>query len=96
MTFTISSINKIANHITSSVIPGTGVSKFTDVNTGLYNLDPGQQILYFIILVLLIYITMWLGSMVFNLSIPNIFPTVKKVSTLDFFGLYIVIHLLFC
>ena len=39
---------------------------------------------------------MYLGGLVFNMSVVKIFPSVKKVSTLDFFGLYIVLHMLFC
>ena len=59
-------------------------------------MDPGQQVLYIIILILLTLLTMWAGAYIFNQSVVNIFPSVKKVSVLDFFGLYIVLHLLFC
>ena len=56
----------------------------------------GQSLFFFIILCLVIYVTMWIGSFVFNRSVIKIFPSVKKVSALDFFGLYIVLHLLLC
>ena len=55
-----------------------------------------QGFLFFIILICLLLLTMWLGASVFNTSVVKTFPSVKKVSTLDFFGLYVVIHLLFC
>ena len=42
------------------------------------------------------YLIMLLGTFVFNTSVVKIFPSVKKVSILDFFGLYIVLHLLLC
>ena len=59
-------------------------------------MNGGQQLLFMFVLFVLIYFTMYLGGMIFNMSVVKIFPSVKKVSTMDFFGLYIVLHLLFC
>jgi hypothetical protein len=70
------------------------VTKSTFTNYG--EMNSGQGLLFFLILMLLIFLTMWLGAFVFNTSVVKIFPDVKKVSVLDFFGLYIVIHILFC
>ena len=66
------------------------------VNQNPNEMTFGQSLVFFIILCLVIYITMWIGSFVFNRSVIKIFPSVKKVSALDFFGLYIVLHLLLC
>jgi hypothetical protein len=73
----------------------SSTSNFSN-NNGMENMSPDQGLLFFIIFILLIYFTMYLGAFVFNASIVKIFPSVKKVNTLDFFGLYIVLHLLFC
>jgi hypothetical protein len=71
------------------------LSKFSNKNT-IDNMDTEQGILFFIILILLIYFTMWLGALIFNMSVIKICPSIKKVTTLDFLGLYIVIKILFC
>ena len=92
MTFSISAITDSAKYI-SNVIKGNP-SPF--MNRGMSEIDPGQQILFIIILILLTYLTMWFGTFVYNTSVVNISSSLKPLSTLDFFGLYIVIHLLFC
>ena len=77
----------VASAIENIIAPRTFANKGTNNDQGL---------LYFIILIFLIMLTMWIGAFIFNASVVKIFPSVKKVSTVDFFGLYIVIHLLFC
>ena len=82
----------LAHGIVSAV--STTKAPFTNNNMNeSYN---NQGLLFYIILILLILLIMWIGSFVFNESVVKIFPSTKKVSTLDFFGLYIVTHLLFC
>jgi len=71
-------------------------SKNSFTNRGTVEINPGQSFLLFVIFIIILYLTMLLGSCLFNASVVKIFPSVKKVSVLDFFGLYIVIHLLFC
>lgn len=91
----LSGVNFIATTITNATIKST--SPFTNQDSEkLENMTTGQLILFFFILTLLLYIIMCLGAIIFNISIVKIFPSVKKVSTIDFFGLYIVTHLLFC
>ena len=65
-------------------------------NYTMEEMNSGEQLLFIFVLFTLIYFTMYLGGLVFNMSVVKIFPSVKKVSTLDFFGLYIVLHMLFC
>jgi hypothetical protein len=65
-------------------------------NNTIEDMNSGEQLLFIFVLFTLIYFSMYLGGLVFNMSVVKIFPSVKKVSTLDFFGLYIVIHMLFC
>ena len=86
----LSGLSVIANKANSLV------TKSPFSNTGNVNMSTEQGFLFFLILMLLIFLTMWLGAFVFNTSVVKIFPDVKKVSVLDFFGLYIVIHLLVC
>lgn len=91
-----SMINSISQSV-ATVIASAGLkSPFSNRENQINEMNPGEQILFFIVFIFLIYFTMWLGAFIFNSSIVNIFPSVKKVSTLDFLGLYIVIHLLFC
>ena len=69
-------------------------SKFMNQNTN--EITTGQSVVFFFILMFTLYLTMLIGAFIFNTSFVKIFPSVKKVSVLDFFGLYIVLHLLFC
>jgi len=90
----------ILSNISSYVVSLLSGSKSTFVNTGMYysdsNMDPGRRIMFFLLLLILIYFTMFIGTWVFNTSIPNIVPSIKKISISDFFGLYIISHMLFC
>jgi hypothetical protein len=93
MTLTISSIQNIANNV-SNVL--SGKSAFTNNNATLEEMTFGQQLVYFIVLLSIIYFVMFIGSILFNESIVRIFPGVKKINYQDFFNLYIVLHILFC
>jgi len=84
------SIVNVTKTVQGVIIP----SKFMNQNTN--EITTGQSVVFFVILMFIIYFTMLIGAFVFNTSIVKIFPSVKKVSVIDFFGLYIVLHLLFC
>ena len=88
-----SSLSPLIN-ISSSIQSILTNGSFTNQNPNEITL--GQSLFFYTILILVIYLTMWLGSFVFNTSFVKIFPSVKKVSILDFLGLYILSHLLFC
>ena len=81
-------------NISSSIQKALTPSHFSNQNPN--EISIGQSLYFFIVLSLVVYLTMWAGSFVFNTSVVKIFPSVKKVSILDFFGLYIVLHLLLC
>lgn len=66
--------------------------KFTDVN----NMSFGQALLVLIIFLLLLILIMWIGTCIFNKSVVKVFPSVNKISLVNFIGLYIVIHILVC
>ena len=93
MTLTIASMQNIANNV-SNVL--SGKSAFTNNNATLEEMTFGQQLIYFIVLFIIIYFVMFIGSIFFNDSIVRIFPGVKKVNTVEFLTLYIVLHMLFC
>ena len=80
----------------TKIVSNTLTNKAPFTNQGVEDMDGGQQLLFIFVLFVLIYFTMYLGGMIFNMSIVKIFPSVKRVTTMDFFGLYIVLHLLFC
>jgi len=88
----MSAIFGLASTIQKSLIKPTSSFANQDSN----EITTGDSFIFFLILILLLYLTMLIGAFVFNTSVVKIFPSVKKVSVLDFFGLYIVLHLLFC
>ena len=91
MTLSISAFKDAATYLTHTLkgVPFTNRGMVVDM-------DPGEQILFFIILMFIIYLTMWFGSYVYNNSVTKLSPDLSKISTYDFLGLYIVIHILFC
>ena len=89
-------IKPTSSHFSNQGMQGMQGMQGIHLMPDMPGMDPGQQVLYIIILILLTLLTMWAGAYIFNQSVVNIFPSVKKVSVLDFFGLYIVLHLLFC
>ena len=87
-------ISAVASNI-SKILSLSSFRNNTSIDD-INNMNTGQVIIYFMILIFLIYLTMWIGTFIFNTSVVKIFPSIKKINTLDFFGLYIVLHLLFC
>ena len=59
-------------------------------------MTPGQFVLFYIILLLLILVINYIGSVLFNMSVVKIMPSIKQIDTLHFFILNIVLHMLFC
>jgi len=70
-------------------------SPFTN-QTNIQDMTPGQYILFIIILLLLILLVNYIGSVLFNMSVVKIMPSIKPIDTLHFFILNIVLHMLFC
>ena len=96
MVMSISALSSVADAMSKKTI-GT----FTNNNmSGMYGSgsspNTGKIILFYLIFFLLLYLTMMIGAFIFNVSVIKVFPSIKKISTLDFFGLYIVLHMLFC
>jgi hypothetical protein len=54
-----------------------------------------QIIVFVFVFLLSLWLLMFIGAYVFNQSIPKIFPMIKKISILEFFGLYLTTHILF-
>lgn len=72
---------------------GKQISSFTDVST----LNSFQILLSVIIFIILLTFIMCIGAYIFNNSVVKIMPSImKKISVVDFLGLYIVTHILFC
>ena len=66
------------------------------MNHGTIEMDNTQWIMFYLIFILLLYLTILIGTFIFNTSVTKIFPSIKKITMTDFFGLYIITHLLFC
>ena len=79
--------------IVSNIVAGKQISSFTDVS----DLNFFQMLLSVIIFIILLTFVMWVGAYIFNHSVVKVMPSIlKKISVLDFLGLYIVTHILFC
>ena len=79
--------------IVSSIVAGKQISSFTDVA----DLNFFQMLLSVIIFIILLTFVMWVGAYIFNNSVVKTMPSImKKISVVDFLGLYIVTHILFC
>ena len=59
------------------------------------SMSSGQLLTFVIVFALSVWLLMFLGAWIFNTSIPRFIPGVKKITVLEFFGLYIVCHILF-
>jgi len=82
-------LSKLASSIVLSKSPFTN-------KDGIQDMTPGQYILFFIILLLLLLLVNYIGSVLFNMSVVKIMPSIKPIDTLRFFVLNIVLHMLFC
>lgn len=59
------------------------------------SMSTGQVVTFVLVFLLSIWILMGLGAWVFNTTIPKIIPSIGKITVMQFFGLYIVTHILF-
>ena len=94
-----SAVNTIAKLISNKLKPLNTKQAFTDVsmynNGSSENMDVSQLFVFFIVFILLLFIIIVLGTIIFNMTIPRIVPSIRKVSTIEFFGLYVILHILF-
>ncbi len=86
--------------IATNIVKGTGISTFSNSNMNSnpldkINMSSGQYFMFVFILILMIYFTMFLGAIIFNASVTKAFPSVKPITTGQFFGIYLVTQLLF-
>lgn len=96
----VSALSKLA-----SALPGGKSIKqpFANVNPNytnnlaidIYSMSGGELLTFIIVFALSVWLLMFLGSWIFNTSIPRIIPGIKKISVIEFFGLYIICHILF-
>jgi hypothetical protein len=98
MNFPLSGLSSIALQVQSIIKPTKApfANKEMGGMGGMGGMDASQGVIFLVILMLLLYLTMLIGSYIFNTSVVKIFPSTKSVTTLDFFGLYIVLHILLC
>jgi hypothetical protein len=92
MALTVEALSNCASYVSNTVTK----SPFQNQNVNVSDMSAGQFIIFMIVFIALLYLIMWVGAFVFNTSVVKVIPGVKKVSVVDFLGLYIVIHLLFC
>ena len=77
------------------------VSRFTNVITrenfeDVTTASPTAILLLLINLTLAILLISFIGQILFNNVLVKVIPTVNKITLLQFLGLYILTHLLFC
>ena len=86
-------LNSLATSI-AKLSSATGVSRFEDINQDKMTFS--QWVIFVAVFLLLLFILMFLGTIIFNSTIPKIIPSIRKVTTSEFFGLYVILHILFC
>jgi hypothetical protein len=89
----VTMLNTLAKNI-AKISSSTGVSKFANVDPD--NMSMCQWLIFLCTFIVLLLTVMFLGKIVFNMTIPKIIPSIRKVSTSEFFGLYVILHILFC
>lgn len=86
-----------AKAIVGSTTPFTNNNDVrNNIRNSIQDMTPVQYILFFIILILLILLVNYIGSVLFNMSVVKIMPSVKPIDTIQFLILNIVLHMLFC
>lgn len=84
----VSSISSLV----ASIAPGKqGFTTSMDLGT----MSSSDMLTFTLIFVLSVWILMLLGTWIFNSTIPKLIPSIRKASVLEFFGLYVVLHILF-
>jgi hypothetical protein len=86
-------LNSIATSV-AKLSSAIGVSRFEDINQDKMTFS--QWVIFIAVFLLLLFILMFLGTIVFNNTNPKIIPSIRKVNTSEFFGLYVILHILFC
>lgn len=80
----------------AAITPSNGKAPFANVNAeDLTQASTGQVLMFVLVFAFSVWLLMFLGAWIFNSSIPKIFPAANKVTVLQFFGLYIICHILF-
>ena len=82
-------VSQLAQQLTSMASGSNKKAPFADVSTD--NMSFSEFLIFLIVFVVLLVIIILLGTIIFNLTIPKIFPSVRKVSTIEFFGLYVIV-----
>ena len=90
MVLTVEALTNCASYVANTLTK----SPFSNREMG--QMDAGQFLLFIITFLIVLYAIMWLGAWIFNESVVKVMPSLKRVSVMDFFGLYIVLHILFC
>lgn len=90
MSLTVNGLSNMASYFSNTLTK----SPFQNQNVG--DMSFGQFVIFIVVFMVLLYLIMWFGAFVFNMSVVKVVPSLKKVSVMDFLGLYIVLHLLFC
>jgi hypothetical protein len=91
MALTVEALTNCASYVSNTLTP----SRFGN-RVPMEQMDAGQFLLFVITFLIVLYIFMLLGAFIFNNSVVKVMPSIKRVSVMDFFGLYIVLHILFC
>jgi hypothetical protein len=87
----VSTMISAANNIRQGFENVSSISQTPDIS----NMSTGQIITFILVFLLSIWILMCIGASIFNTTIPKIIPSIGKVTIMQFFGLYIVTHILF-
>jgi len=87
-----SSILNLAKYATST-LSGSKKESFTDV--GVKDLTTTQTIVFISVFLLTLFVVMYCCTCIYNTVVLKAIPSLKRLTTFEFFGLYIITHILF-
>lgn len=86
------SILNLAKSATST-LSGSKKESFTDV--GVKDLTTTEMVVFIFVFLLILFIIIYCCTCIYNIVLLKAIPSLKRLSTFEFFGLYIITHVLF-
>jgi hypothetical protein len=92
----LNALSPVVSKLLSGLQGSATKDKFLNVGSNYDNMSFNDFLLFFITYTILLFIIIVLGTIIFNMIIPKIFTNIRKLSFIEFFGLYVISHILFC
>ena len=86
--------SNLLSTISTFVSNGLAKSTFTTDATPIDQMTPAQVVLFIIVFLLALFIVMAIGTYFFNNVLVKVFSNARKVTVIEFLGLYITLQIL--